>query len=505
MNAPLILPILPFLIPLAGAALSLAAWRNLASQRIISLSASTLALAASIVLLVSVRGRGIQTLQLGGWPAPFGIVFAVDLLSAIMALMAALMGFCVNVYSLEGLDRERETAGFHPLYQMLLAGVSGAFLTGDLFSLYVMFEVMLISSFALIALGAGRRQTGGAIKYVTLNLFSSILFLISVGLLYRITGTLNMAQLAVTLGEGPASGAVTTLSLLFLVAFGIKAAVFPLFFWLPDSYHTPPVSVSAIFAGLLTKVGVYALIRMFTLVFVQEPGLTRSLILLVAGLTMITGVLGAAAHMEVRRILSFHIISQVGYMVMGLGLFTPLGLAGSVFYLFHHIIVKTNLFLVSGIIHRLGGSFALADLGGMLKRSPGAAVLFLIPALSLAGLPPLSGFMAKFLLVKAGVEAGRPLIVAVSLVVGLLTLFSMAKIWSEVFWKAAPEPAAGGEPAMPAPGSWRALSLWLPSCLLAALTIAIGLGAEWAYGLSLDTARQLLDRQGYIEAVLGRD
>lgn len=499
------LPILPFLIPLVGAALCLAAWRSPATQRIISLSAGTLALAVSIALLVRVRGQGIQTLQLGDWPAPFGITIAVDLLAGIMTVMTALMGFCVNVYSLEGLDRDREKAGFHPLYQMLLAGVSGAFLTGDLFSLYVMFEVMLISSFALIALGAGKRQIGGAIKYVAINLFSSILFLISVGLLYRVTGTLNMAQLAVTLGDAPASGAVTTLSLLFLVAFGIKAAVFPLFFWLPDSYPTPPVPVSAIFAGLLTKVGVYALIRMFTLIFVQDPGLTHSLLLVVAGLTMVTGVLGAAAHMEVRRILSFHIISQVGYMVMGLGLFTPLGLAGSVFYLFHHIIVKTNLFLVSGLIYRLGGSFALADLGGMLRRSPGAAVLFLIPALSLAGLPPLSGFMAKFLLVKAGLEAGRPLIVAVSLLVGLLTLFSMTKIWSEVFWKPAPDPVAGVALPAPLPASWRTFALWLPSCLLAGLTVAIGLGSEWAYGLARDTAHQLLDRQGYIEAVLGRD
>ncbi len=500
-----ILPILPFLVPLAAAALCLAAWRIPAAQRAVSLSASALGLAASAALLVRVHGQGIQVLRLGNWPAPFGIVLAVDLFAAIMAVMAALMGFCVNVYTLGGLDRERETAGFHPLYQMLLAGVAGAFLTGDLFNLYVMFEVMLISSFALIALGAGKRQTGGAIKYVALNLLSSVLFLISVGLLYRITGTLNMAELASTLGEGPASGAVTALSLLFLVAFGIKAAVFPLFFWLPDSYPTLPVPVAAIFAGLLTKVGVYALVRMFTLVFVQEPGLTHSLLLVLAAATMITGVLGAAANMDVRRILSFHIISQVGYMVMGLGLFTPLALAGTVFYIFHHIIVKTNLFLVGGILRRHGGSFALADLGGMLRSSPGTALLFLVPALSLAGLPPLSGFMAKFLLIKAGLEAGRPLLVGASLAVGLLTLFSMTKIWNEAFWKDAPAPDPGRTRAAPGSGHgpWRTFALWFPSCLLAGLTLAIGIGSEWAYGLSRDAARQLLDRRGYITAVLG--
>jgi multicomponent Na+:H+ antiporter subunit D len=369
--------------------------------------------------------------------APFGITLVADLLSAIMVVLAGLMGLAVAVYSLASIDQQREAFGYYPLLHILLMGVCGAFLTGDIFNLYVWFEVMLIASFVLLALGSERPQIEGAIKYVTLNLMSSAIFLAAVGILYGVVGTLNMADLAVKLPTVTPPGLVTTLAMLFLVAFGVKAAVFPLFFWLPASYHTPPVAVSAIFAGLLTKVGVYAMIRVFTLLFVQNVGYTHTLILVMAGLTMLTGVLGAVAQNEFRRILSFHIVSQIGYMIMGLGLCTRLALAGSVFYIVHHIIMKTNLFLVSGVAYRLRGTFELKDLGGLYQAHPLLALLFLIPALSLAGMPPLSGFFAKLVLLQAGLEMGQYVIVAVALAVGLLTLVSMTKIWAEAFWKPA--------------------------------------------------------------------
>jgi multicomponent Na+:H+ antiporter subunit D len=292
--------------------------------------------------------------------------------------------------------------------------------------------------------------------------------------------------------------------MLFLAAFGIKAALFPFFFWLPASYHTPPVAVSAIFAGLLTKVGVYSLIRVFTLLFVQDVGYTHSLILVISGLTMVTGVLGAVAQNEFRRILSFHIISQVGYMVMGLALFTPLALAGSIFYIIHHIIVKTNLFLASGVVLQLRGTLELNRLGGLYQRAPVLAWLFLVPALSLAGLPPLSGFWAKLLLVRAGLETGSYLIAATALGVGLLTLFSMTKIWGKAFWGDPPE-AAGGHAATEEarlPLAAR-LSLYLPMTALALLTVTIGLLAQPVFEISLQAAQQLLDPRIYVQAVLG--
>jgi len=316
---------------------------------------------------------------------------------------------------------------------------------------------------------------------------------------------LNMADLARKLSDVAESGLVTTLALLFLVAFGIKAAVFPLFFWLPASYHTPPVAVSAIFAGLLTKVGVYALIRVFTLLFVQDVNFTHTLILVISGLTMVTGVLGAMVQSEFRRILSFHIISQIGYMILGLGLFSPAGLAGSVFYIVHHIIVKTNLFLVSGVAHRLRGTYELKRLGGLYHASPILSILFLIPALSLAGVPPLSGFFAKLSLVGPGLEAQQYAIVATALGVSLLTLFSMTKIWAEAFWRETAKGSGRQDAATASEPNARWSLLLLPIALLATLTVALGLGAGPTFTLATRAGEELMNPAGYIHAVLGEN
>ncbi len=490
------LVVLPVLVPLATAVacLALRPWR--AAQRATSVTGAIAHLAVAAALLARVDGTGIQVMQMGAWPAPFGISLVADLLAAIMVLLTGITGVAVAVYSLGSIDAARERHGYHPLFHVLLMGVSMAFLTGDLFNLYVAFEVMLMASFVLLALGGERAQLEGAVKYVTLNLLSSAVFLAAVGVLYGVAGTLNMADLALAVQRGTAPGLVTTLACLFLVAFGIKAAVFPLFFWLPASYHTPPVAVSAIFAGLLTKVGVYALVRAFTLVFTGDTALTHGLILAVAVLTMATGVLGAAAQFEFRRVLSFHIVSQIGYMVLGLGLFTPLALAGTVFYLMHHIVVKTNLFLVAGIVRHLGGTLDLAALGGLYRRRPGLALLFLVPAFSLAGIPPLSGFWGKLVLVKAGLDAGQYAVTAVALAVSLLTLYSMTKLWNEAFWK---EPAEERVPAA-ATVPWTLLG---PVVALAAITVAIGLGAGPVFDLASRAAAQLADPSQYVRAVLG--
>jgi multicomponent Na+:H+ antiporter subunit D len=436
-----------------------------------------------------------MAVRVGSWPAPFAITLVADLLSAMMVVLTALVGAAVVTYSEADVASEEKASAYYPLVMVLLTGVCGAFLTGDLFNLFVWFEVMLISSFVLLALGGKRQQLEGAIKYVTLNLIASALFLAGVGLLYGLTGTLNLADLHVRLGAMPSSNVLDAIAMLLLVAFGLKAAVFPLFFWLPASYHTAPVAVSALFAGLLTKVGVYALLRVFTLVFVHRPVFAHELILVVAGLTMVTGVLGAAAQVEVRRILSFHIVSQIGYMIMGLGLADALGLAGSIFYVAHHIIVKTNLFLVSGLMQRSGaGSGQLAALGGLWRERPGLSLLFLIPALSLAGIPPLSGFFAKLVLVQAGLQQGRYVIVVVALLVGLLTLFSMTKIWGEAFWAPSPKPLRAG----PLP------RVLLAPCLgLAALTLLISVHPAGLLSFASRAAEQLLDPSAYVSVVLG--
>ena len=492
---------LPILIPLMSGAVSLVFWRSRLMQRLVAVGGTAALLLTSVWLLASVNREGILVMHMGNWAAPFGISLVADLLGAIMVVLTGIIGLAVAIYSLATAGRGHEAYGYFPLMHLLLAGVAGAFLTGDIFNLYVWFEVMLVASFALLILGSEKAQMEGAIKYVTLNLLSSVIFLIAVGLLYGMVGTLNMADIARRLAAVEGQGMVDALAMMFMVAFGIKAAAFPLFFWLPASYHTPPVAVSALFAGLLTKVGVYALFRVFTLIFHHSPGYTHEILLWGAGLTMLSGVLGAAAQFEFRRILSFHIVSQIGYMILGLALFTPLAIVGGVFYIMHHIIVKANLFLVSGIVHRLGGSYQLKRLGGFYRSHPWLAVLFLIPALSLAGIPPLSGFLAKFIVIRAGIEAEAYGVTAIALLVGLLTLYSMIKIWSEVFWKSTPPE---GDVA-PYP-EVRQRELWLmaaPVVGLGLCTLFIGLYPAPIHALAEASAAQLLDPDAYIRAVLG--
>ncbi len=490
---------LPIISPFFFAIVMLFFWKNFKAHRLLNLISSVASLVIASFLISDVMSYGIQSYQVGSWEAPFGITLVSDLLSAIMVVITSIIGFTTAIYSLATIDTDREKFGYYPLLQTLLMGINGAFLTGDIFNLYVWFEVMLISSFVLLALGGKREQLEGAIKYVTLNLLSSALFLAGIGILYGLAGTLNMADLARKLPLINTPEMTTVVSILFLIAFGIKSAVFPLFFWLPSSYHTPPAAVSAIFAGLLTKVGVYALMRVFTLIFINNTDFTHTIILIIAGFTMLTGVLGAAAQMDFRKILSFHIISQIGYMIMGLGLYSPLAIAGGIFYIIHHIIVKTNLFFVSGVVNKMRNTYQLKQLGGLYKLYPLLGLLFLIPALSLAGIPPLSGFWAKFTVVKAGIDLGEYSIVAVSLVVGLLTLFSMTKIWNEVFWKDEPNQ----ESIIEEQTSFQKVFLFLPVIILAIITITIGLNVEPFFEIAEKASSQLLNQSEYINAVLG--
>ena len=507
--------VLPILIPLVAATVSIAIWHR-GVQRWLGLTGAVGLLIAAGSILVRVRRNGIQILNIGAWEAPFGITLVADHFSALMVVLGGIISVAISVYSLVNIDTPRQSFAYFPLLHLLMVGVSAAFLTGDVFNLFVWFEVLLISSFVLLALGSQHAQLEGALKYVTINLVSSFLLLIAIGLLYGAVGTLNMAHVAQRLSELDRPTLKTALSALFFVALGIKSALFPLFFWLPASYHTPPAAVSALFAGLLTKVGVYALIRFFTLLFTHQVDLTHTLILIISGLTMLTGVLGAVAQHELRRILSFHIISQIGYMTLGLGLFTPLAIAGSVFYIAHHIIVKTNLFLVSGIVYALGGSFDLDRLGGLYRRSPLLCLGFAIPALSLAGIPPLSGFVAKLILVRAGLEIGQYLVVGVAIAVSLLTLYSMSKIWNAAFWAPSArgwlpvedaeeqtdprDVSAGGQSRLSRRDWWL---LGLPVGLLALLTVLIGFVPGPLFAISEAAAAELLDPRQYIEAVLG--
>ena len=493
----LLLP-LPIMIAFVTAILAFF-FRNGSEGRWISVAGSAAMLAAGGVLLAEVIASGPQAVQMGEWPAPFGITLVADTLSAVMVVITGITALAVSVYATAEVTEEMEGLGYHALFQVLIAGVTGAFLTGDLFNLYVWFEVMLISSFGLLVLGGRRIQMDAGIKYVTLNLVSTILFLSGIGLLYGVTGTLNLADLHYAVQDTD-PGLVTVIATMFLVGFGIKAAVFPLFFWLPAAYHAPAFAVSAVFAGLLTKVGVYAMIRMFTLVFTQDVAFTHGLLLWIAALTMVVGVLGAAAQTDFRRILSFHIVSQIGYMVLGLALYTPLAVMGAVFYLVHHIIVKANLFLVAGVANRIAGGTEIDRIGGLYRGAPFLAFLFLVPAFSLAGFPPLSGFWAKYVLVKASLDLELWIIAATALAVGLMTIYSMTKIWGRAFWT--PHPG-GTVPALSNLPLAQRIAMLLPIAGLAVLTVVIGLFPEPFVRVATTAAAELLDPEPYLTAVLG--
>jgi multicomponent Na+:H+ antiporter subunit D len=486
---------LPVLLPLLGAAVSIVVGRSRIAQRVVALAVLTSVVGVAIALLVVVDRDGLVATQAGDWYAPVGITLVADRFSAVMLLTAACVLLAVDVYAIGQPGAERNHVGFQSVYMILSAGVAAAFLTGDLFNLFVAIEMMLTASYVLITLGGRLEQVRSGMTYVVISLIASVLFLAALAFTYSATGTINLADLAVRIDDLP-SGVRSALAGLLLVVFGIKAGLFPLFFWLPDSYPTAPAPVTAIFAGLLTKVGVYAIIRTQTLLF---PGVLPTWLLLAfAGATMLVGVLGAIAQDDVKRILSFLIISSIGFMVMGLALFTVAGIAAAIVYMVHQVVIKTTLFLAGGMIEHSGGSSRLSRLGDMARTAPLIAVVFFVPAMSLVGIPPMSGFAAKFALFDSVVAAREWWILAVAVAVSLLTLFSIAKIWIGVFWA---QPAPDEAPVDPRPPRPPALMV-APSALLVAATVGLGLAAGPLYDYCDRAANDLVDPAAYVSHML---
>jgi multicomponent Na+:H+ antiporter subunit D len=485
--------LLPILVPLLTAVVLLIAPRRPVLQRGIAFTGSLALLVSAIALFRAVEASGFAVEQVGAWPAPFGITLVADLLAAMLVVAVGIVGVAVTASAFAGVDPRREAFGYHPLLQILLMGVSGAFLTGDLFNLYVWFEVMLVASFVLMALHRTSAQLEAAFKYVAINLLASAMFLTALGLLYGAAGTLNMADLAFIWPDRSSPAIDLVLAMLFLVAFGIKAALFPLFFWLPASYHTPPAAIGAAFAGLLTKVGVYALIRVFTLLFTDGPPVVFTLLLGMSMATMLVGLVAAASQRDFRRILSFNLVGHIGYTTAALSLLTAPALAGSIFYILHHIVVITNLFLVSGVLLRLRRTTDMEGLGSLYRGQPVFAMLAMVPVFSLAGVPPLSGFVGKLAIVQGTFATGAYWVGGLVLLVGLLTLISMARLWAEAFWK------PGTRADAMAPGR----SLLATIGGLSLITLGMTVGAEALFDLSSRAAHQLLDPAAYVTAVLG--
>jgi len=453
-------------------------------------------------LLFHVDANGVQVVIIGGWMAPWGIAFVADRLTCIMLCLSSGLGMLVQLYSFWTVTEQQQRYFFYPLMQAMLLGVNWSFITGDVFNLFVAYEVMLMASYGMMMVGASPVQVRQTLKYIAINSIGSTLFVVGCGVVYATVGTLNMADLAVRTAQitGQRAGMVTAASMLLLLVFALKAATFPLIYWLPDSYPVVPPGVNGYFAGILTKVGVYSLLRVFVLCFRQEGHqFALDVLLFLSGLTMLLGVLGAMCRWDIRRILSWHIISQVGYMVMGIGLagspdprVVQLAVAGTIFYVVHHIVVKSCLFLVGGIAERVSGSQHLKEMGGVLDLAPGVGGLFIVAALSLAGMPPFSGFLSKLVLAQAGLAGGNYVVVSVAVVTSFLTLYSMSKIWSYAFWS---EPRRKTARA-------RYRGMMAPTAVLVAFTIVMGTFAQPFLGLATRAAETLTKPEEYIRVVL---
>ncbi len=430
---------MPVILPAVAAALTLILSKYVQAQRAVTLTVLTFLIALNATMLYLVDSEGIQTLQIGGWDAPVGITLVADRLSVSMLTVSSIVLFAVMGYAIsQGIrdgGKDEPVAVFMPAYLLLSMGVNLAFLSGDLFNLYVGFEVFLVASYVLLTLGASPARVRAGVSYVMVSMASSMVFLFGLALVYASVGTLNMAHIGLRMEEIP-SGTRSAIFAVLLVAFGIKAAVFPLDSWLPDSYPTAPSLVTAVFAGLLTKVGVYAIIRARSVIFTD--GSLDGLLMWVALATMLVGILGAMAQNDVKRLLSFTLVSHIGYMIYGVALGSAAGLSGAIFYAIHHILVQTTLFLVVGLVERQAGSSSLRRLGSLAYISPLLAILYFIPAINLGGIPPFSGFLGKIILLEAGAREGSWqawVLIAGAIITSLLTLYTMVLVWSKAFWR----------------------------------------------------------------------
>jgi multicomponent Na+:H+ antiporter subunit D len=486
--------ILPILIPLFTAVILMFISKFIKVQRGISVVSTLATVAASLVLINKIQRDGIQTIELGSWKAPFGIILVSDMLSALLVTTTSIITLVVLLYSFKSIGMDRERFYYYPVVQFLLVGVNGAFTTGDIFNLFVFFEVMLMSSYVLLVLGGTKGQLREGIKYILVNVISSALFVITVAYLYSVLGTLNMADISRKIAEVNQPGILTAIAILFLVVFGLKGGIFPLYFWLPGSYYAPPTPVLALFGALLTKVGIYSILRTYTLFFHHEIGYTHQILGVLAILTIVFGCIGAIAYWDVKKIIIYNIIIAVGVILFGVSTMNPDAMEGSVYYLVHDMIIKAALFLLVGVMIKITGTTDLKKMGGLIKEYPWLGWTFLVAAFSLAGIPPLSGFIGKLMILKGSFSEGAYLGAGVILASSLLVLYSVIKIFLNGIW-GAPKEYNGVTKG-------HARYLWMTSAVLVGLAVFYGFGAEALRPLFTQAADVLMDPNLYIDAVL---
>ncbi len=486
--------LLPIILPFFFAIILLFFKEKIVVQRALTLIGLALSLVSSFILMAKVKADGVQAITLGSWPAPFGITMVSDMLSVLLVTTSLVITFFVVWYSFASIGHERERHYYYPAVLFMLTGINGAFTTGDIFNMFVFFEVLLMASYVLIVLGGEKKQLRESIKYVLVNVISSALFVITIALLYAVIGTVNMADIAVKVAEVGQPGILTVIAILFLLVFGIKGAIFPLYFWLPGSYAAPPMPVLALFGALLTKVGLYAITRTYTLFFIHNLGVTHELLLILSVLTIIAGCIGALAYFDLKQIMIYNIVIAVGVILFGVAQMNDNGMTGAMYYLVHDMVIKGALFLLIGIIIAITGTSNLRKMGGLMTTHAPLGWMYLIAAFGLAGIPPLSGFAGKLLITKGAFEAGNAWGSIIMLVSSLIVLLSVIRIFVYAFW---------GEPKLQKSNKKMHYgTLMAPAVLLVILSVAYGVGTEWLVPYMTDASDVLLNPSTYIDAVL---
>jgi len=507
----------PMLVALGTAILTLLVREYGRTQRAVS-ALGVLAYAATVAVFVArvVPGR-IVVYELGNWSAPYGIVLVADSLAAFMLALTAVLAVPVLAFSLRSIDDFGQRLSYHPLFHFMLLGVTGAFLTGDIFNLFVWFEVMLMSSYVLVVFYGGDRQTGAALRYVVLNLVGSAVMLLAIGGVYAVTGTLNMADISqyVATADPAATAPILGLSALLFTVFALKAGMVPLHFWVPGAYTAAPAPVTAMLAGVVKKVGIYAIVRLYFTIFaaagftVDLPGLGpeagllafyAGVIFLMATASTFFGGIGAVGQDELDGLLAYSSIGQVGFITLPLAIAAAvpavgqLAIAATLVYALNHTLSKGLLFLVAGTIRDAAGSTDFHDLGGIAGRTPLVAGAFLVGGLGLVGIPPLAGFFGKLLVFRTAVEAGAWLPLGVALAGAVLTIAYVSRAWNRGFWGTQTPRVEGMQP-----DSIQVVVI----VVLAALVVGVGVGFDPVFRFADAAAQAALAREEYVTAVLG--
>lgn len=490
------LVVLPMIIPLLIGVILVFFPKHTGLQKFLTFASMIAILIISIILLVEIQNDGIITLDFGSWEAPFGIAFVSDSFATLLVITTSLISSIILLFAFQTISKEREQLYFYSFVNFLIAGVNGSFLTGDLFNLFVTFEVMLLASYALITLGGKKNQLRESIKYVAINVVSSSLFLIAIAYLYGSIGTLNMAHVSERVAETGQTPILTVISFVFLLVFSIKSGLL-LYQWLPDSYSAPPAAIAALFGALLTKVGIYSLYRVFTLIFYHEPQITHTVIAVLAIITLIGGSIGAVAYRDVKQVVTYNVIIAVGFILSGLAIFNMTSLTGGVYYLLHDMIVKALLFLLAGTIIYLTKTSRVDAMSGLIRNYPSLGWFFFITVISLTGIPPLSGFLGKVLVGQGALEAGTYILLIFAFLSSMVVLYSLLRIFMGTFWG---ETIISEDEQIPLKPS-----IIIPSGILVILTFALGFAPEFIAPYVTDAVEVLMEPQIYIDAVLNND